>query len=220
MMLPAGLLSPLALWLALPLAAGLLLLAGRDAGWHALRQHRGAQHFFFGAVVVLAILWSLHAGIRPGLHFHLYGLTAATLLMGWRLALLAGALVQLLLVVSGKLWWAAAPYQFVLAVAVPVLCSYAFWWQVWQRLPHNPFVYILIAGFLNAGLAQMATDIAQSLALWAQGIYSLAALWHDFLRYLPLMMFPEGVVNGMFITGMVVFHSRWLSTFDDESYFR
>ena len=29
-------------------------------------------------------------------------------------------------------------------------------------------------------------------------------------------MFPEGVVNGMFITGMVVFHSRWLSTFDDE----
>jgi len=32
-------------------------------------------------------------------------------------------------------------------------------------------------------------------------------------------MFPEGVVNGMFITGMVVYHSRWLSTFDEDSYF-
>ena len=219
-MYPAGLLSELALWLALPLALLILVTAVRGINWTALRQRRGAQHFFFGSVVVIALLWSLHAGIRPGLNFHLLGLTSVTLLMGWRLALLAGALAQLLLMLTGKLWWAALPYQFLLSVAVPVLCSYAFWSLVWQRMPHNPFVYILVAGFLNAALAQGITDLAQGLSLWAQGIYSLKIIWHDFLRYLPLMMFPEGVVNGMFITGMVVFHSRWLSTFDDDSYFR
>lgn len=219
-MLPAGLLIAPALWLTLILACGLLVITWRGINWPVLRTRPGVQHFFSGAVVVLSLLWSLQAGIRPGLSFHLLGLTAITLLMGWRLALLAGVLVQVVLVVSGKLWWGALAYQSVLLVAVPVLCSYGIWWWVWHRLPHNPFVYILVAGFLNAALVQGITDVVQGLALWAQGIYSLNTVWHDFWRYLPLMMFPEGVVNGMFITGMVVFHSRWLSTFDEHSYFR
>lgn len=219
-MMPAGLLAAPVLWLAALLMLVTLLLAAHGVNWAVLRAQRGTQHFFFGTVLVLTLLWSLHAGVLPGLHFHLLGLTAATLLMGWRLALLAGAGVQVLLALMGKLWWGAVPYQFVLVVAVPVLCSYGFWGLVYRRLPHNPFVYILVAGFLNAGLAHAVADVAQTLALWLQGLYTPERLWHDYLRYLPMMMFPEGVVNGMFITGMVVFHSRWLSTFDDDSYFR
>ena len=56
-------------------------------------------------------------------------------------------------------------------------------------------------------------------SLWQLDVYTLDKVWHNYLRYLPLMMFPEGVINGMFITGMVVFNSRWLSTFDEDSYF-
>lgn len=219
MIIPAELLPLCSLWLAVIPSFIVLALALTGINWQAIREHRGTQHFFLGSIVALTLLWSLNAGILPGLHFHLLGLTAITLLMGWRLALLAGLGVQLLLVVMGKLWWGAIAYQFLLAVAVPVLFSYAFWLLVYKRLPHNPFVYILVAGFLNAGLTQAIADIVQSVALWAQDIYSFAKIWHDYLRYLPMMMFPEGVVNGMFITGMVVFHSRWLSTFDENSYF-
>lgn len=219
MIIPAELLPLSSLWLAVIPSVIALVVALLGINWQAMRDHRGTHHFFLGSIVALTLLWSLNAGILPGLHFHLLALTSITLLMGWRLALLAGFCVQLLLVIMGKLWWGAVAYQFVLAVMVPVLFTYAFWLLVYKRLPHNPFVYILVAGFLNAGLTQAITDIVQSVAIWIQDIYPFSKIWHDYLRYLPMMMFPEGVVNGMFITGMVVFHSRWLSTFDENSYF-
>ena len=197
----------------------ILLPALATYRWNALRKHRGAQHFFFGSVVVLSLLWSLQAGILPGLSFHVMAVTAVTLMMGWRLALLATLMMQLMLVVSGKLWWGALGYSYLLSCVMPVLFSYGFYKLVYRRLSHNPCIYILIAGFLNAGMTHAFSDVLQSLALWQLGIHSFNAIWHDYLRYLPMMMFPEGVVNGMFVSGMVVFHSRWLSTFDEDSYF-
>src|SRR5690554_3884782 len=74
--------------------------------------------------------------------------------------------------------------------------------------------------FVNAGIAQALSVIVQSIAFWGMGVYPWETIWYSFLSYLPMMMFPEGTVNGMFITAMVVFHNRWLSTFDANSYFK
>jgi len=125
----------------------------------------------------------------------------------------------LLLVIMGKLWWGALGYSYLLSGVLPVLFSYGFYLLVYNRLRHNPFVYILVAGFINAGFTHAFSDLLQGAGLWLLGVHSPDSIWHDYLRYLPMMMFPEGVVNGMFITGMVVFHSRWMSTFDEDSYF-
>ncbi|WP_430461352.1 energy-coupling factor ABC transporter permease [Thalassolituus sp. LLYu03] len=216
----AVLLPDWALWSSALVALAVLLFAIRTYHWPALRDNRSAQHFFAGSVVALAVLWNMQAGILPGLSFHLMGITAVVLLMGWRLALVVTLLMQVVLTLTGKLWWGALGYSYLLSCVVPVLFSYAFYLVVVQRLRRNPFVYILIAGFINAGLTHAVSDISQSLALWWLNVYTLDLIWHDYLRYLPLMMFPEGVVNGMFISGMVVFHTRWLSTFDEDSYFR
>jgi uncharacterized membrane protein len=218
-MIDSGLLPEMALWWSAILSVLLLIPALLSYNWQALLNLRGAQHFFFGSVVVLALLWNMQAGILPGLSFHLMGVTAITLMMGWRLALLSVLLVQVILVLVGKLWWAALPYQFLLAGALPVLFSYGFYLLVYRRLAHNPFIYILVAGFLNAGLTHGFSDFLQALSLWLLDVHPMELIWRDYLRYLPMMMFPEGVVNGMFITGMVVYHSRWLSTFDEDSYF-
>lgn len=215
----AGLLPMWALLLAALLSLAALIPALLTYHWQALRTHRGAQHFFAGSVVALAVLWNMQAGILPGLSFHLMGITALMLLMGWRLALLSTFLVQLLLVASGKLWWGALGYSYLLSSVLPILFSYVFYLLVYTRLTHNPFVYILVAGFLNAGFTHAFSDLIQGFSLWGLGIYPLDLIWHDYLRYLPMMMFPEGVVNGMFISGMVAFHTRWLSTFDEDSYF-
>lgn len=201
------------------IALAILIPAMLTYQWSALRQHRGAQHFFYGSVVVLSVLWNMQAGILPGLSFHVMAITAVTLMMGWRLALLSTLLMQTVLVLTGKIWWGSLGYSYLLSCVLPVLFSYGFYKLVYSRLSHNPFVYILVAGFLNAGLTHAFSDILQSAALWQLNIHSFNAIWHDYLRYLPMMMFPEGVINGMFITGMVVFHSRWMSTFDEDSYF-
>jgi uncharacterized membrane protein len=188
--------------------------------WSALLACRPAQHLFYGSILVITLFWHLKAGIIPGLGFHILALTAATLMMGWRLALIAGSLAQLLLVLTGQLDVHLLGFAVVLQVAAPVAFTYLFFLMVYQRLVHNPFVYILVAGFLNAGFTHAFSDILMSLAYWLGGEYELSRIWNDYLRYLPLMMFPEGVVNGMFISGMLVFHTRWLSTFDEDSYFR
>lgn len=218
-MIPQGLLPESSLWLALCIMLPWLLFAIKGINWSILSAHKTAQHIFFLSVLVLAGFWHFDAGLLPGLHFHILGLTAITLMMGWRLALLVGLFVQIILVVSGKLWWAAVPVQWLTSVLVPVLSSYTGWWIVNRCFPHNPFVYIILACFFNAVLAQAITNLAEAAVLVTFDIYSFEKVWDNYLYLLPLMLFPEGVINGMFITCMVVFHSKWLSTFDAESHF-
>lgn len=196
-----------------------IAFAAQGVSWAALKQVRTTQHLFWGSVVAVSLLWYLRAGILPGLEFHILGYTAVMLMMGWRLALLAAAFVQILMLISGKFSWTEFGYQYLFFSVLPILFSYGFYLLVYRRLSHNPFVYILIAGFINAGFTQAFTDVIRSALLWALDVYSPQVLWQDYLRYLPMMMFPEGVINGMFITGMTAFHSRWLSTFDEDSYF-
>ena len=187
--------------------------------WPVLRRRAGTHHFFAGAVIVLCGFWLMRAGVRPGLHFHILGMTALTLLMGWRLALLACAFVITVMVLMGRLALEDTGVSFVLGCVVPVAAIYQFYLQVYRRMAHNPFIYILVAGFLNAMLSQAVYALTLSGWYVLTDVWTLAIAWHDFLSYLPLMMFPEGVINGMFIAGMVSFHPRWLSTFDQDSYF-
>ncbi|PIQ40183.1 MAG: hypothetical protein COW58_07390, partial [Thalassolituus sp. CG17_big_fil_post_rev_8_21_14_2_50_53_8] len=78
-MIDSGLLPEMALWWSAILSVLLLIPALLSYNWQALLTLRGAQHFFFGSVVVLALLWNMQAGILPGLSFHLMGVTAITL---------------------------------------------------------------------------------------------------------------------------------------------
>ncbi|PID42840.1 MAG: hypothetical protein CSB48_08425 [Proteobacteria bacterium] len=196
-----------------------LLIAARQVNWSVFSHHLAAQHLFLGSVVAVSVFWYMRAGVLPGMYFHILGYTSLMLMMGWPLALMAASLAQCLMVISGKTTWIEAGYQYFFYSVLPVLFSYGFYLFVYRRLTHNPFVYILVAGFLNAGFTHAFTDVIRSFMMWQLDIHPFSLIWHDYLRYLPLMMFPEGVVNGMFVTGMVVFHSRWLSTFDEDSYF-
>jgi len=206
-------------WLYTVVAAIILGRVISDYSWSVFYQYRAAQHFFFGSVVALFAFALMNAGVLPGMNFHILGYTAITLMMGWRLALVVSALVEVLLVFSGEMHWHDVGINFLLNAAIPILFTYYFFQFVYRRLKHNPFVYILVAGFINAALTQALHAVLLGAWFGWHEVYSWGKIWDDYGRYLPLMMFPEGVINGMFITGMVVFHPRWLSTFDEDSYF-
>ncbi|ASP37331.1 hypothetical protein CHH28_00925 [Bacterioplanes sanyensis] len=206
------------------LSVPILVWALRGSNWQAMQQHWMAQHLFAGSVLVMSLMWTGSAGVLPGLEFYLLGYTAVVLMMGIRLALVAALLAQgfsLLMQawIEGEWVWQLLGYRYLLQTAIPMLFVYGFYRWVYLRLAHNPFVYMLVAGFLNAGFTHAVADILHSLILWSCDLYSWGDIWHNYLRYLPLMMFPEGVINGMFIAGMVAFHPLWLSTFDEDSYF-
>ena len=67
-----------------------LLLALWFAPWKTLIEAR-VTHVFFGAAVALMFLWNASTPVQPGLSFHLLGLTAVTLILGWSFAVLAAA---------------------------------------------------------------------------------------------------------------------------------
>ncbi|TNC92536.1 MAG: hypothetical protein CSH36_04045 [Thalassolituus sp.] len=200
-------------------AIGLLIYVISTINWQALRRRPGTHHFFAGAVLIVTGLWLMHAGIKPGLHFHILGVTGMTLLMGWRLAILACGFILTGVYLLGKVSLEDLGVSLLFGCALPVFITWQFYLQVYRRMAHNPFVYILVAGFLNAGITQAAYALILSGWYVHMGLWDLNTVWEDLLRYLPLMMFPEGVINGMFIAGMVSFHPRWLSTFDQDSYF-
>ena len=206
-------------WL-ITLALFLLILvhALRSIDWHLLRNDDAMQHTLFGAAVVLGFLWHLRAGISPGLSIHIFGMTVITLMLGWALAVVAGLLALVITVITGReplLMFAA---NGLVTVMVPAIVSYQI--MLWERRRNfrNFFAYIFFCGFFGSGIAIAAAGVTMCLMLWSSGVYTFGELVHEYLRYLPLFMIPEGFANGAFVTGLMVLHPDRLTTLDQRRY--
>lgn len=187
--------------------------------WQALRDQSVLQHVFYSACVALAVLWSIRAGLSSGLGIHFMGLTAATLVMGWPLALIAGALGLLGVSIIGLEAYSAFAVNFVVSVALPVCTSYWVLRFVQYKLPANPFVYIFLCGFFNGAIAILCVACVTSFMLGLLDVYSWDAVYEEYFQYLPLMLFPEAFINGMVVAGVMGTFPHLLSSFNVEKYF-
>ena len=190
----------------------------RSVNWARLRLDQALQHSFFGAAVVLAFMWHMRAGISPGLSIHIFGITTVVLMLGWGLAVLAGLLASVLVVITGRepaLMFAA---NGLITVIIPALVSHQV--MLWERRRgfRNFFAYIFFCGFFGAAIAVAVAGVSMVLMLWFAGVYSWDELVNEYLRYLPLILVPEGFVNGSIITGLMVFHPERLLTLDTRRY--
>lgn len=213
----------LPLWFLLVCGFGafvVLLWACIKANWTNFRQNSRVQHFFFAVCLALGLFWSIRAGISAGLGVHFIGMVAATLLMGWPLALLAGAIGLLGISIVGLEAYEAFGVNFLFSVALPTLSGYWIARLVQTYLPANPFVYIFLCGFFNGAISMVLVACSASLILGLLGIYEWAEVYHNYFQYLPLMLFPEAFLNGMIIAGLVGTFPHWLSTFDVDKYFK
>lgn len=195
-----------------------LFFAVRTAPWQVIANNRVLQHMLCGATVLLLVLWSMRAGISPGLGIHFLGLTVMTLVFGWDLAVLASTVVLLGMALIGKESWDGLFVQGVCYVLLPVATTYAIYWFVENRMAKNFFVFLFIGGFIGAGIATAVGGLATSAVLVLDGVYDFDKVYMEYIRYLPLIMFPEGLLNGIFLTGMMVFHPDWVRYFDAHRY--
>jgi len=189
----------------------------RTARWPRLLD-RDQSNVWIGLIVVLATLWSMKAGVRPGLNLHLLGATAFTLMFGAQFAIL-GLLVVLAAVTAlgGAAWGPFALNALVMAV-FPVFFSWYFFRMVERKLPNQLFVYIFLNAFLGSALTILATGFAATLLLGAAGAYRLDYLLDNYLPYYFMLAFSEGMMGGMGVTIVVVYKPAWISTFDDRRY--
>ena len=203
--------------------AWLLLLPGvgwivRHACWRRLAE--SGSHAWLGAIVVLSLLWSMRAGIRPGLDLHLLGATVLTLMFGFRLASIGMLAVVAATTLNGAAGWSAFGLNALLTAILPCAVALAGLRLVERFLPRNLFVYLFAGAFANAACVLAAVGFASAGLLWAASVYDARTLAQDFLSYLLLVGFSEAWLTGAFITLFVVYLPAWVSTFEDERYLR
>ena len=216
--IPAQLVPPFVLWAMNILFAGMLIFAVIKIEFRQLLNNRPGQHVYFGAMVMLLLLWGLKAGVSPGLGFHHLGATLFTLMFGWPLAIFGLSVIMITSVLLQHNELIGLGVNGCLSIVVPVLSSYLVLKLVQKYLPDNFFIYIFVIAFFGAGVAVAASRLSSIMLLSLVNAYPDAKLVEESLLYTPLFMFPEMFVTGMLISIFVVYKPDWVLTFDDERY--
>ncbi len=217
MNLPADLLP---LWLMLPawpvfLAIWSWNLVGSP--WRLLTVN-GLWPLFSSAGLLLIGLWSMSAGAHVGLEFHLLGLTSMVLLFGWRLAMVGGGIALFALAAAGVYDWQALGLNGLLGVVVPVLLADRLHAWIYHRLPKHYFVYLMVAAHFSSMLVIAAVAAGGGLTLLLTGAYGWDRIGGDFFLFLPLVVVPEGFLNGALLTMLTLLKPEWVRSFDDRDY--
>ena len=219
MNVPDGLLSPDWLWLGHGLYALLLILAFWRAPWRRLLDS-SQLNVYLGSCVATMLLWTIKAGITPGLNFHILGATLLTLMFGWPLAIIAGGVVLAAVTLDGLTGWQAFSVNALLMIGLPVGVTWAVYRLVERLLPRNLFLYIFLCGYFGAALAMAATGLVSTALYAVSGTYSLDHLFSQYLPFYLLMVFPEAVITGSLIAMLVVYRPQWVATYDENAYLR
>ncbi len=208
--------SQVATWL---LFAAVLAVAIWRAPWYHLADP-ASLNILLGMTVGIMVIWTLKAGVVPGLSIHLLGTTLLTLMFGWAFAILGIVVVLAAHALYAGGGWAAFPLEALLLGLVPAAVSFTIYHIVDRYLPNNFFIYIFLNAFFGAALAAASAVFATSIVYLASGTYPLEEVWHDYTRYVLLLMYPEGFITGMLMTLFVAYRPQWVSTFDDDRYLK
>ncbi|WKY94052.1 energy-coupling factor ABC transporter permease [Vibrio metoecus] len=198
-----------------------LLLVKKDsqhALWPKFRDDRTFQHLTYFVMLGLFLLWSAQASVKEGLTIHFLALTTLTMMYGWRSAFIITIPVTAALALFGKISLAALPEYLLLSSLLPILISYSVFALSYHYLPRNIFVFIFVAGFFNAGVTGSLHLLLNSLYVWEMGTYDWKTIMDNYLIFIHLLAFPEGLLNGMALAILAVFRPEWLRVFSDRDY--
>lgn len=207
-------------WFSWIVAVLICLLAIKRAPWRALFVDPALQNRFLGCVVVLAFVWQMSVNLNVGVIMHFMGMTTLTLFFGWPLAIIAGLIAQLVDTLWNGQAWSVFASNLMFNVVIPVLVS---WWvhiRIEHFRPTNPFIFILGTGFFGCVLSTSIATLAAVSALKLFGVVEIKLTVTEYLGYLPIFVFPEAVVNGMFISATTILHPQVVMAFNEERYFK
>jgi uncharacterized membrane protein len=202
------------------LSGAVLALAAISAPWRVWLEDRERQWVWLLSLGLLVGLWSMKAGITPGLSLRFLMVSALTLMHGWALAVIGGAMALAVLAAVGVASWPAFGADVLCVVVVPAVFTAWLHERVHERLPHNYFIYFFVTVFLGSALAYNLAGLARVGLLAASGSLDAAHVGPEYFAVLPLMSFGEAFVNGMVMAMTVVYRPQWVMSFDDRLYLR
>ena len=196
-----------------------LLQALRRAPWRRFLASSMLQHVFLGASAALFLIWIFEAGVRPALGFHFLGVTVYTLMFGWSFGVIGVSITAVGVTLMNGEWTALGMNALLLGV-LPVSTSYGIYYLVHRYLPRHLFVYIFLCAFFNAMVTAGVVVFFFFNDTATTEIYTFARISDEYLPFLPLYLFPEGMLNGMVTTALIALKPDWLKTYDDDVYLR
>ncbi len=201
-----------------------MLVALAPLYWYAVRwadfgrlAREGVSGAYFGSIVVLMLMWTLRTDVHAGIVWHLSGMVFITLAWGWSLALLAGLVAQLALVVAGLNELASVVPTLWVLVILPAVLTQLVLGLVRAYLPKHFFVYVFVDAFFCGALVA-AMGVLATVALLVLAGQAWPPLRDDVMILIPLMLFPEAFFNGIIITVLVTLRPQWVWSFRDEEY--
>lgn len=208
------------LWLQVVGTVGLVALLGwmfRGMTWDELFVPGRVQQFTLAGLALL-LIWSLRAASVDGLAMHFLGVVAVTLIFGWRLAILMVSLVVITLGVIGIVDPMLVPVTVLTNGVAPALATWALLRFSERRLPPHMFIYLYVVGFFGGMLSVVVVMGGNALVYGLFTDATWESIFQEYLQYTPLLVLPEGVLNGMIITGLVMFRPEWVATYSDARY--
>lgn len=220
-------------WLSTCIAIPILLLAIRSAPWRQVLVSQSRQHALFATILALALMWLLQVSVRDTLAIHPLLMTVTTMVFGWSLATLIGAMALVALEIyqvplrALTLDWDVAvaqfdlstlPVDFCLSVIVPVGWAWCVLWLVDRWKFKNPFTYFWGVGFFGAMLSCIWVGLAALLLFKITGSEVQFVTTMEHFIVFVLMTFPEGFVNGLIATVMTVLYPDMVKTYRDDWY--
>jgi uncharacterized membrane protein len=203
------------LWAVVAIAS---VLSFDKATYKALYSTPVRQTGVLACALVFAILWRIKAGILTGLDLHILGVTAATLILGWRLTILSSLLATALLAGFGQIEPELLPVQILIGAFIPIVLSYLAFIVSYHYLPRHFFVYIFVCAFITAGFIACIKIALGALFYLSIGQYNWQELTDNYVYLSAIIWFPEAMLNGMAITIMITYRPHWVKTFYDKDY--
>lgn len=206
-------------WAAWAVWVPLFALCVFQAPWRRLGDSE-QLNVWLGMVVLLVLIWSLKAGVKPGLSLHLLGATMFTLSFGPMLAFIGLSAVMLGVALNEGAGFFAYAINALLLAGFGVSFSQGLFLLFSRIFPKHFFVYIFINGFLGAALTILGVGFGITVLLAVAGAYSWDYLIEEYFPYFLLLGFSEAWLSGMVMTLFVVYRPNWVLTFDDSRYLR
>ncbi|XOV78378.1 MAG: energy-coupling factor ABC transporter permease [Aestuariibacter sp.] len=197
---------------------GIVFYILRQVDFSAWLKQGRFQHIVFGSCASLFILWLFRTGIYDGLDVHFLWLAALTLLLGFRWAIISASLAMLGCVLVGMEPWQNIGVTGLAGVVVPISISYAIYALSFHKLPKHFFIYVFVCGFFG-GMAALGLKMATLAGyFWLADIHDWQTIVDNYLILIPLLLFPEGLLNGMSMTMLIIYKPDWVYTFHDKFY--
>jgi uncharacterized membrane protein len=176
------------------------------------------QHLVFGSAAAVSTLWWFRTGIYDGLDVHFLWLTALTLTLGWRWALLSSGIAMLVMASMGIVGLNELGIYGIVGAVIPVMFAFFMYMLAYHKLPKHFFVYVFFCSFFVGMLSIALKMTLFGVYFSLTDTYSWDVVVDNYLILIPLLLFPEGLLNGMTMTLLVIYKVDWVATFYDSQY--